>query len=435
VKRVLALGALLSVLPTAGVLLFVRPAAAADPVYDQLALSALVSGVRTGGAIGASGGLVTLDSGSAYLSASLDSSPSAQVLAAPYEPGTLARTGVGQLNGGAGQSVIDVPDAEARYPGAQTTATYESTPSQAFPPLSFGSGRAGAETGSATVSGYAQASSFAITGVLSVGPSTSSLSMTTSVSAGTVTQLARTAVSHVDVAGVLQLEDVVATAGIKADHDTHNALQDLTVGGASVGGQAVQIGNGGVTAVGTAVLPGQSLEEATKTANAQLAQAGITVHTVGGSTAHDRRSATADTGGIEIQVATPDLPGGVAGNSLQVVVGGISLTELDALTVPTVLPPLVAPPVTPLAPGITTTTTIIPGVPGTPGLPAVQPPTGAQLAAPPTTAAAFVVGGRQLSAQTAVIAFAGWQLVSLGTATLYAFVDRRRRLVALGRAA
>jgi hypothetical protein len=53
--------------------------------------------------------------------------------------------------------------------------------------------------------------------------------------------------------------------------------------------------------------------------------------------------------------------------------------------------------------------------------------------APPVQAAAFEVRGRRISAQTAIVAFAGWQLLSLGTATLYGFVERRRRLVLLGR--
>jgi hypothetical protein len=39
-----------------------------------------------------------------------------------------------------------------------------------------------------------------------------------------------------------------------------------------------------------------------------------------------------------------------------------------------------------------------------------------------------VLAGRRVTARTAVIAFAVWQMLSLGTPTLYALVERRRRL-------
>jgi hypothetical protein len=50
---------------------------------------------------------------------------------------------------------------------------------------------------------------------------------------------------------------------------------------------------------------------------------------------------------------------------------------------------------------------------------------------PPTTPAGFVVAGRQLPAAVALAAFGVWQFLSLGTATLYAVVDRRRRMTLL----
>ena len=431
-KRVLAVAALLSFVPTAAALLVVRPAAAADPVYDQVGVTAIVAGARTAGMVGASGGLVTLDSGSAYIAGRLDSSPSSQVLAAPYEPGTLARTGVGQGNGAAGQTVLTVPDAEARYPGAQTKASCCQAPPVAQGPITFGAAQATAEAAPAFVKGTAVGASYEVAGVLSVGPSTSALTMTTGTAAGQVVQNARTAVSHVSVAGVLTLSDVVATAAITTDRDTHSAVQSLTVGGASVSGQSVELGNNGVTAVGTPLIPGQTVEAATAQANAQLAAAGISVHTVGGHAVHDARSAAADTGGVQIVLATPTLPGGVAANSLTVVVGGIVLTEADTLFVPLVVPPVAVPPVGGGTTSSTTTTTFVPGTAAVPGSAPAAAVSGPQVA-PPAVAAAFVVSGRRLSLQTVMIAFAGWQLLSLGSATLYAFVERRRRLLLLGR--
>jgi hypothetical protein len=77
----------------------------------------------------------------------------------------------------------------------------------------------------------------------------------------------------------------------------------------------------------------------------------------------------------------------------------------------------------------TTTTTFVPGTPGAPGGAGVTPP---QVLGP-VAQAGFVVHGRPISAQTALIGFAGWQFLSLGTATLYGFVERRRRLALLER--
>jgi hypothetical protein len=425
VRRALALAALLTAVPPTAVLL----ASAAAPAYDQVGLTAVLSGVRTDGTIGASGGLVTLDSGSAYVTATLDSSPSAAVLAAPYEPGTLARTGVGQVNGGAGRKVLDLPDAEARYPGQGSGSCCAVAPvSQG--PLQLGAAQARAQAGPARVSGTATGAAYDLAGVLSAGPSTSTLTMTSDTAAGRVVQDARTAVSHLSVAGVLELDDVVATARITTDRDTHTAVQALTVGGATVAGQPVRIGNDGVTALGTPLLPGTTLEDATAQADARLAAAGISVHTVGGRTAHDARSASADTGGVRIDLRTADLPGGVAANALTVVVGGVALTELDTAFAPVADVPAQAPPAVG-APGTgsTSTTTVLPGTAGTTALPPVAVAPGPLVAAAPQVSPrAFVLAGRRISARTALAAFAGWQLLSLGTATLYALVERRRRL-------
>jgi hypothetical protein len=46
----------------------------------------------------------------------------------------------------------------------------------------------------------------------------------------------------------------------------------------------------------------------------------------------------------------------------------------------------------------------------------------------------YVVAGHRFTARTALVAFGVWQLLSLGMPTLYALVDRRRRLAAAGAA-
>jgi hypothetical protein len=173
------------------------------------------------------------------------------------------------------------------------------------------------------------------------------------------------------------------------------------------------------------LLPGKTIAEATAQANAVLKNAGVEVHATEAVHTATTRSAAADTGGVVITVASPDLPGGVAANRLTVVVGGVSLTETDAPAVPVLaLPAITGPAAAPAAgaPAVTTTTI----VPGTPGSTAAGP--GPTVAAPRVTAAGFTVAGRRLSATAALAAFAMWQFLTLGTATLYALVERRRRL-------
>jgi hypothetical protein len=429
-ERVLAGALLLSVLPTLAALVAVRPASATavrSSAYDSVSTTAIVAGVSLSGDVGASGGLLTLDGGSARVAASLDGSPSAHVIAAPYEPGGLVRTVVGQVNPNLPpEQRLSVPDAEASSPGTPAHAAVQVVPGTSAGPLAVVGGSATADAAPHRAAGTATGTSMAVASVLSAGASTSTVELLADAAKGTATQTARTSVSSLEVGGVLTMSDVVATAAVTASDDVHSAKQTLTVGGASVSGQAVTIGNDGVVAAGTSLLPGQSVADATSQANAQLAAAGITVHTLGGIARHDSRSATADSGGVLITVTTPGLPvGGVAGNTFTILVGSAALTELDAHPVLSDF----TPPGTGLqgsvgSPG-GSTTTFVPGAPGTPALPgtAVAPPTVA-----PTSPVAYVLAGRRLSARTALVAFAVWQLLSLGIPTLYALVERRRRL-------
>jgi hypothetical protein len=431
-RRVAAAAVVAALAPLVVGLATVQPATAAPlataaPAYDQYGLTAIAAGIRTGGDVGASGGLVTLDSGSAYVAARLDASPSANVLAAPYEPGTLVRTVAGQVNAQAGDEVVTVPDAEAAYPGTGSGAL-ETVPPQSAGPLSTGSGAATAKATDSSAAGTATGSALSLTGVLESGTSSSSVQLTAKPETGVVTSTARSEVSRVLVAGVLELRDVVATAGITTAGDKHTSIARLTIGGASVAGQEVAVDQDGVHAVGTPILPAQTLQDATKQANAVLAAAGVEVHATEAVHKATTRSAEADTGGLTVTVATPELPGGVAANHLTVVLGGISLTETDTLPQPALGLPLdLGSPVPPAAgTGPVTTTTIIPGTPGTPG--SAPGPT---VAAPAVAPTSFLVGGRRLTAAAALAAFGVWQFLTLGTATLYAVVERRRRLAGL----
>lgn len=410
----------------------VRPAVAqVAPVpttagYASYSLTASAAGVRTGGDVGASGGLVTLDTASASVTARLDSSPSADVRAAPYEPGQLFRTVVGQVNGGAGQAVLDVPDAEAQFPGSQTSDELTTVPPSPGEPVASRGGAATASAGERAAAGSATGEALSVTGVLEVGASTTTVELSGDPGAGSTTATARTSVARVLVAGVLELRDVTATATVTATGDEHVADASLTVGGASVAGQEVALTDEGLVALGTPVLPGQTVRDLTAQADAALTGAGVRLTSLAATRETTPRSATASTGGLRISVGTPELPGGVAPNVLDVTLGQLSLVATDTPAVPP-LPPV--DPVEPLPPTTTTTTVLppLPGLPGTPGIPRTPGTPAAPATAAPPAPASLLVAGRELPALVVLAAFAAWQFLSLGTATLYALVDRRRR--------
>ena len=419
-KKVLALGALVALAP----FLLAHPVSAAPLGYDTYGVTVLASGVRTAGDVGASGGLVTLDTGSAAVSAQIDSGPSSAVLAVPYEPGTLFRTGVGQVNDAAGETVLDVPDAEASYPG-HPSGDLETVPTSG-PPVIVGAGSATARATAVSASGTATGQAFDLAGLITSEASTSEVALTADGPRQLLTGTARTSVGRVSVAGVFELRNVVAKATIKAVGDIHTPTATLTLGGASVAGQEVALTEKGVVAVGMTVVPATTLQQATDAANAALTAAGITVSVTGTRTAHTARDAVADTGGVTISLTTPDLPGGVAGNRLQVIVGGVALTATDTLAAPLPVVPEI-PVGSVVVPGVppVSTTTVIPGTPGSVGQPgAGQAPV---TAGPGAVASSYEIAGRHLSGTAAIAAFGVWQFLTMGSVSLYAYVDRRRR--------
>ena len=214
-------------------------------------------------------------------------------------------------------------------------------------------------------------------------------------------------------------------ATVTATGDEHVADASLTVGGASVAGQEVALTDEGLVSLGTPVLPGQTVRDLTAQADAALTGAGVRLTSLAATQETTPRSATASTGGLRISVGTPELPGGVAPNVLDVTLGELSLVATDTPAVPP-LPPV--DPVEPLPP-TTTTTTVLPPLPGLPAPPAPRAPLAPGRAGDRRAARSRVAAGRRprLPALVVLAAFAAWQFLSLGTATLYALVDRRRR--------
>ncbi len=416
-KRLLV--ATVAALPLVSVLLLARPVVSAAPVvaFGDFSLTALVAGARTAGDVGAAGGLVTLETGSGWVLATLDGAPSGFVRAAPYEPGPLIRTLVGQANDAAGQTVLTVPDAEAAFPGPAKD-DLAAVPETTAGPLVVSGGSATARAAEGAVSGTSTGAILDLAGLVAIDGSTSVVRLSGDKAKGAVTATARTAIARVSVAGVLELRNVVATAAVSALGNEHKAEAHLSVGTLSVAGQEVGLTDDGLVVADMPLLPGTTIAQATDAANSALAAAGISVAATAALRHTGPREAAADTGGVKITVATPDLPGGIAANRLELVLGSASLTETD---LPADRPPDVGTVDQPVS-GVPPTTTVTPGAPGAPGSPATVGPEVAPVAS------SYQLLGRRFGPTAALAAFGVWQFLTLGSVTLYSLVDRRRRL-------
>ena len=420
-RRLLLLA--VALLPAATALSTVRPVqAASHEAFGSFGLTVTAAALRTEGVVGASGGLVTLDAGAAFTTGRLDSGPSSYALGAPVEPGTLGRTLVGTVNTEAGTTVLTVPDAEAAYPGRGTAST-EYAPAQTVGPLTVAPGRASSSATADRATATTSNSGLVLAGVVDGDGLSASSTLTGTAATGTGDVVGSSRVDSLDVAGVLALEDVVATARVVITGGTPVTTAQLTVGSATVAGVPVTIDEEGVHAAGqgTGLGPVQDAQDQVEQA---LAAAGVSARAVGVTRTVEGRTGYADTGGLRITLRTPDLPGGVAANALTVTVGKVTATgtSTEALDVPVVtVPPVVE---TPGVPPTTSTVTVTTGATGPlPGAPAPTAPTPA-LAAGESRA---LVAGHAVPAVAALAAFGLWQLLTLSTTTLYAVVDRRRR--------
>lgn len=415
---------LVAFLPAATALAAVRPVEAAAPEgFSSFGLTVTAAALRTEGVVGASGGLVTLDAGAAYTTGRLDGGPSSYALGAPVEPGTLVRTLVGTANTQAGQTVFTVPDAESAYPGRGSASTSYADPAAAGP-LTLTPGTATSSASPTQADATTTGAAAAVTGAADASRLSSVTELSGDGSKGQGEASGTSRVGTLTVAGgLLVLHDVVGTARVVVTGGLPVATSTLTIGSATVAGQPVTIDQDGVHAAGQGTGLGQ-LQDAQHQVDDALAASGVSVRAVGAVKSVEGRSGYADTGGLRITVATPDLPAGVAANALTLTVGKVTVTGTSAAASPPVvdvpLPPVDGTPAVPT----TTTVTVVGGTSG-------SPTTATGTIPPPTLAAgrgSVSVAGRTVPAAAALAAFGVWQLLTLSTTTLYAFVDRRRRL-------
>jgi hypothetical protein len=407
--------------PALTLLTALRPVDAAPAApFGTFGVTVTSAAVRTAGDVGASGGLVTLGTGTAFTSARLDAAPSSYALASPVEPGPVVRAVIGTVNTDAGQTVLSVSEAESAYPGnGKASSAY--APPTAAGPVSVVPGTADSTAGSHLARAATTGSGLTVSGVLDGARLASSSSVTGTDTAGTAASTGTSTVGHLGVAGVLSLEDVVAHAAVTEVGARTVATAALTVGGASVAGVPVTIDGDGVHAAGQGTGIGP-LQDAQAQVDQALAAAGLDVHAVAVTRTVTGRSGYADSGGIVIHQVTPGVdPAGLPGNDVTITVGKVTATGTSEAVVPPIpLPPL---PVAggPAVPPTTTTTTVVDGgALGTPPLAGGPPPVVAR-------PAGYTLVGHRVSALAAFAAFAAWQLITMAMTTLYAMADRRRR--------
>jgi len=392
-------------------------AASPAPAFGSYALTVVAGSNTTDGTVAPSGGLVTLDSGSAYVRGRLDSGPSSSVQADNVEPGTDARSVIGTANSCPGAPVctpqvqVVYPDAEASYPG-RGQADVSVAPTTTAGVVTVGAGSASARAGADQASGSASGSSYGIPGVF--GSSGANTAVTMSHSGDQLSVTGTAGVTSLAAPGGLTLTNVRGVAGIQVAGGKRTVVAGVTVGSASVAGTAVTIDDSGVT-VATQQVPLGAVQQTTQQVNQALSAAGVSVHALAPVKSTTATGAIADSGGVVITITTPAQPAGV--NTFVMRVGRVVATETDAPPEPAFVEPQLPP-----APPTTTTTTItIPGAPGSAGVASVPAP------AQPLATRYLVVGGARISALQALVAFALWQVLTLTGPTATTLVRRRRR--------
>ena len=472
---------LVGVLPMLVAALTVRPADGQEPLYGFYAMTMRGGSTFIEGEVGAGGGLAVLDGGAPFGSGRLDSSPSAAVRAAAVEPGTLVRTVAGVANGEFGEQVIDIPVAEAQFPGTPE-GSVEGTGDQdaggftarggtanvtagadAITARATGSSQVVLPTAAATRIGNAMAAlRAAYPALTSPAPSAQDGTATTegamvagaasAAADGTLYATFTSRAEQSSIMGEVVFGNVIGTATVTTLPDgTREAEATIDVGSMTVAGMPVAFGSEGLVVLGQEVIPGQDLQAAAEAVTGALAASGITVEPLTPVEVTEEGSARADSRGVRVTIVNPGVPDrGIPSDRITYVLGGAAVTISDEPpfqppaplpvddtgppptdpTPPPPPPPAAAPPpATSSSGGRTTTVTTTARPPAVSATSAPRP-----VAAPPATVSApvavdmpLLVAGRRVDKPLAIAAFGAWQLLSLSICTAAVLSMRRRR--------
>lgn len=441
---------LVTILPSLIALLVLRPAPARGqgPAVGFFALTVTAASANTSGDIGAGGGLTPIDSGAPVVRGRLDSSPTASMIAAAVEPGTLYRTGAALANNEAGDEVVPVEFAEAAHPGGPPEDTSDPTATGMEGPVSSRSVQAGARAAERGISGTARVADQSVGGteedpvVVQQQGGHAEAAATADPDTGTLVATATSTAETITVAGVVTFEDVSGHAVVRLEDGQLAAEAATTYGGITVADVPVAVTTDGVVVADDApLLPGQEVAVLADQVNAVLEAAGVQITPISPIERTGGGSATADSGGVRVSITTPS-SAAVPANVVEVVVGQAvaTLTAEAPMPPPAPLPsspppdtarptadtpstPSPAPALPATAPRAGTRVTVTPATPTTD----TPPPPRVAAPAPAATEPTMVLAGRRIPRRTALALFGGWQLLSLSTCTLAAFALRGGR--------
>lgn len=472
IRRGLVATALLPAL-AAGLLVRPAPADGGEVAFGLYALTVAGSAITTEGEAGAGGGLAVIDAGAPAVVGRLDSSPSATILAAPVEPGTLFRTVAGLVNNEAGPGTIPVPTATSSYPGGAAEDRVDGSGEQTIGPYTTTAYHARTTAGQLDITGSAEANRQRLVGDDPATTASASIlrdgliglaaayptagfavadedatyladggrvtaTASADPSAGTLTATVTSVSGRVTVLGQIGFGSVTGTATVALSEGDRTAEAATSVASTTIAGVPVTVGSDGVAVDGTELLPGQTFPELNAQLNALLEQAGVTLQPLEPIEESGDGFAQADSGGIRVTVATAPNPQ-VPGNDLTLILGQASVSLSDEPPFASVDPITGSDGDAPTGSGGLTTpsgsgsgglgfgsTTVPAAGVSTPGGGADAPEV-----APPELRAdedpeMVRVAGRRMSRRTALAAFGGWQLLSLSICTLAALTMRRR---------
>ena len=443
----------------------VRPAGAA-PRGRSFALTYGGSAAGPAGGVGASGGLVVLDGGPAWLSGRLDSSPSASAAASSVEPGTMARLVVGQANGAGAPGVSLPTTARADHPGETGDDDATLTGERTLGPVTVAGGQAVAHAGDQAASSRAGLGRLAIVGgagsraALSaalaswrrrwVAPAAAPASGVAAPSAtgdpappllalddttGTgraddtdaPTAQAEVRIGRVRILGSIILETVAGRATVAlGDAGAPTAEGSFTVGAATIGGVPVTIDDRGVRVADRDVVAGGEVDAASAALAKALERSGVALSLLAPTEQTGDHDASASSGGLRVTLTTPSNQG-VPRNVVALVLGRVT-TTLTAAGAPAATvggtASLAGAPVrgTDAGTSVGSGPSDLPAAAGS----AAPPPVDAPEVAPPADGTGrVVVAGRTVSVRTAYAGFAAWLLFTFTLPVLIALTVGR----------
>ena len=247
----------------------------------------------------------------------VSSGPSIDALGSPLYPGdAAAHLGTAIATFGGPETPNEPVLSEAQYPPTPNNKADESFSTPAVQNGAFSMGVASSSS-HASATG---ASVDATVGEVGIGPAVASAAnvvhivsskVTNSVQIGdsSVSSSARSTVSGIDIAGVIQIASVTGTAGGASDGNSGTPSASLNIGKVTVAGQAAYIDQDGIHLVSQG--GGGGLISAANTLLQNLTAQGLSVHTIAPTETTNGAQTANNSGALVITLSgnTPTVPG------------------------------------------------------------------------------------------------------------------------------